>query len=64
MMPELFRRGFTRICMYCTLIFISAAACGQDTNFATAPQYLSADVGACDFYAELIVPQPAAGSRR
>jgi hypothetical protein len=40
MMPELFRRGFTRICMYCTLIFISAAACGQDTNSATGPQYL------------------------
>jgi hypothetical protein len=26
--------------MYCTLIFISAVAFGQDTNFATGPQYL------------------------
>jgi len=40
-MPELFfRRGFMRTCVYCTLIFISAAAFGQDTNFATGPQYL------------------------
>lgn len=29
-----------RTCIYCTLIFISAAAFGQDTNFATGPQYL------------------------
>ena len=29
-----------RTCFYCTLIFISAAAFGQDTNFATGPQYL------------------------
>ena len=29
-----------RTCMYCTLIFISAAAFGQETNFVTGPQYL------------------------
>jgi hypothetical protein len=29
-----------RTCIYCTLIFISAGAFGQDTNFATGPQYL------------------------
>jgi hypothetical protein len=48
-----------RTCMDCPLIFISAAAFGQDTNFATGPQYSDhhrrADVCASDFYAELIV---------
>jgi hypothetical protein len=29
-----------RICIYCTLIFISAAAFGQDTNLSAGPQYL------------------------
>lgn len=47
-----------RTCMYGTLIFISAAAFGQDTNFATGAQYLittGADVGASDFCADLII---------
>jgi hypothetical protein len=57
-----------RVCIDCTLIFISAAAFGQDTNFATGPQYSDhrrfADVCASDFSADLIVRWPNAGSRR
>jgi hypothetical protein len=48
-----------RTCIYCTLIFISAAAFGQDTNFATGPavsdHHRLADVCAPYFYADLIV---------
>jgi hypothetical protein len=57
-----------RVCIDCPLIFISAAAFGQDTHFATGPQYSDhhrfADVGASDFSADLIVRWPTAGSWR